>query len=654
MNRLQAFVKEKQRELVRERQQQLLQQIVSNDRNLSEVELSGAVDDGYCEEVLDGLHENCFLTKLKAVNRDMNGLASAVAAMLNKNQNLVVLRLSNCSLQDDAVTTILGGLIKNTSIVSLMLDNNRITSGKSVALLMTHNSSVENIDLTNNRLGIHGDAEFLCIADALPAARGLKSLHLGGNGISDTAARHYASVIERTIEDGVGSTPIQILDLGEESSVRIETKRTLTQLLAVKKRPGLGQGNLSPPPSFRDPSSKAMEVHVGTASLDTMTDLTMMEIELILASHSQAECSSDATGTVAGSCDGTETEGETSNGVDVEAEKRAAVAAALVNRTEELRRSNAQNEKLSAQVAALLTDKEILAEHMVETKKENAELKAKMAQMEEQMRLMQLASEEALSKAGTSEKKALEAQRDVTELVALQEAEMQKVAEQTTALQTRLAQVSELLTAASGERDAALTRLSAAEDVISSMEKERADSTDAVQHLLKDFATSSTAGGVSEGQLHFRPTREVAVLTDVTPREEQKKLQKKQSRRQSTPDPVPPSSNSDLQGRGTDSSFAGSPSVSAPPVASPQDNASDNGWCDAGADHGDLLSSQAMTKDRWVPDGTVQWCMSGCRTKFSLTVRKHHCRRCGRVFCDKCCPKSNLHQGKRLCVLCLQ
>uniref|UniRef100_A0A3B3Q226 Zinc finger, FYVE domain containing 21 n=1 Tax=Paramormyrops kingsleyae TaxID=1676925 RepID=A0A3B3Q226_9TELE len=31
-------------------------------------------------------------------------------------------------------------------------------------------------------------------------------------------------------------------------------------------------------------------------------------------------------------------------------------------------------------------------------------------------------------------------------------------------------------------------------------------------------------------------------------------------------------------------------------------------------------------------------CMQ-CDTKFDFITRKHHCRRCGRCFCDKCCSK---------------
>lgn len=46
---------------------------------------------------------------------------------------------------------------------------------------------------------------------------------------------------------------------------------------------------------------------------------------------------------------------------------------------------------------------------------------------------------------------------------------------------------------------------------------------------------------------------------------------------------------------------------------------------------------QMVTRPVWVPDAVAKECMV-CRTKFSTFVRKHHCRRCGRVVCSACSP----------------
>ena len=37
----------------------------------------------------------------------------------------------------------------------------------------------------------------------------------------------------------------------------------------------------------------------------------------------------------------------------------------------------------------------------------------------------------------------------------------------------------------------------------------------------------------------------------------------------------------------------------------------------------------------WLPDAAAAACQA-CQAVFTLTRRKHHCRNCGRIFCDAC------------------
>ncbi|KAI0483338.1 FYVE zinc finger-domain-containing protein [Xylariaceae sp. FL0804] len=46
---------------------------------------------------------------------------------------------------------------------------------------------------------------------------------------------------------------------------------------------------------------------------------------------------------------------------------------------------------------------------------------------------------------------------------------------------------------------------------------------------------------------------------------------------------------------------------------------------------------QAVTLPRWQPDAEATYCPI-CHTQFSIWVRKHHCRKCGRVVCSACSP----------------
>jgi hypothetical protein len=66
------------------------------------------------------------------------------------------------------------------------------------------------------------------------------------------------------------------------------------------------------------------------------------------------------------------------------------------------------------------------------------------------------------------------------------------------------------------------------------------------------------------------------------------------------------------------------------------------------------MSPIIMEPDRWVPDDQVSTCMVCNETRFSLFIRRHHCRSCGKVICYEC---SEFHlDGKamiRFCVSCL-
>ncbi|KAM6335432.1 zinc finger FYVE domain-containing protein 21 isoform 2-T2 [Podargus strigoides] len=55
-------------------------------------------------------------------------------------------------------------------------------------------------------------------------------------------------------------------------------------------------------------------------------------------------------------------------------------------------------------------------------------------------------------------------------------------------------------------------------------------------------------------------------------------------------------------------------------------------------EHRSARSPFGLDEPPWVPDKECPRCMQ-CDTKFDFITRKHHCRRCGKCFCDKCCSK---------------
>jgi len=56
---------------------------------------------------------------------------------------------------------------------------------------------------------------------------------------------------------------------------------------------------------------------------------------------------------------------------------------------------------------------------------------------------------------------------------------------------------------------------------------------------------------------------------------------------------------------------------------------------------------------QWLPDNTTSWCMD-CNSAFTFFKRRHHCRKCGKIFCSDCCPKNDSISGMRWCRKCRQ
>ncbi|XP_006879109.1 PREDICTED: zinc finger FYVE domain-containing protein 21 [Elephantulus edwardii] len=74
-------------------------------------------------------------------------------------------------------------------------------------------------------------------------------------------------------------------------------------------------------------------------------------------------------------------------------------------------------------------------------------------------------------------------------------------------------------------------------------------------------------------------------------------------------------------------------------------------------EHLSFSSPFGLEEPQWVPDKECPRCMQ-CDTKFDFITRKHHCRRCGKCFCDRCCsqkvplPRMCFVDPVRQCVQC--
>uniref|UniRef100_A0A8C4IAV1 Early endosome antigen 1 n=1 Tax=Dicentrarchus labrax TaxID=13489 RepID=A0A8C4IAV1_DICLA len=69
-----------------------------------------------------------------------------------------------------------------------------------------------------------------------------------------------------------------------------------------------------------------------------------------------------------------------------------------------------------------------------------------------------------------------------------------------------------------------------------------------------------------------------------------------------------------------------------------------------------IKQSQSLTR-KWAEDHEVQNCMA-CGKGFSVTIRKHHCRHCGNIFCAECSSRNALTPSSkkpvRVCETCFE
>ncbi|KAJ1970761.1 hypothetical protein H4R34_005958, partial [Dimargaris verticillata] len=69
-----------------------------------------------------------------------------------------------------------------------------------------------------------------------------------------------------------------------------------------------------------------------------------------------------------------------------------------------------------------------------------------------------------------------------------------------------------------------------------------------------------------------------------------------------------------------------------------------------------VIDPLAALASRWVPDEAATVCMVCQTTAFTLLIRKHHCRACGRVICYRCSVMTSVRMEKavRMCTDCFR
>ncbi|KAF9921897.1 hypothetical protein FBU30_008040 [Linnemannia zychae] len=200
------------------------------------------------------------------------------------------------------------------------------------------------------------------------------------------------------------------------------------------------------------------------------------------------------------------------------------------------------------------------------------------------------------------------------------------------------------------------------------------------QHLLEQqqkqqvLAAPPTLQEIETKYSQLPPQYRQAVLEQQQKEHQQRLLQQQQQQRQPQPHGSP---------RPDTQRLYQSASVSSSPTGNPSSNGAKSPVArqsGVNASHQRIVSAPLMSSSRnetnpnaigpgrahWKPDNSTQVCTwPGCLLEFGFFDRRHHCRRCGDIFCSAHCSKSvpldqaldfNLAMGvpSRACIGCYE
>ena len=171
---------------------------------------------------------------------DSEAVGCAIERMLSMNRTLKVLNVSGCELTCEVAAYIANGLAQNHSVRKVILRSNNIGSTGAVSILrsLEHNTSLKELDLSENSQLAEGDSEAVgcAIERMLNVNRTLKVLNLSGCGLDTTVV----TSIFRSLQH---NTSLEKLDLswkselgeGDSETVGCAIERMLTVNRTLKE-----------------------------------------------------------------------------------------------------------------------------------------------------------------------------------------------------------------------------------------------------------------------------------------------------------------------------------------------------------------------------------------------------------------------------------
>lgn len=571
--------------------------------------------------ILRAIEDNKIVTHLTISNRsDAAEFISALTPLLSKNLTLKYLKIDSVYFGDDLSLPLFGAMAKNSSIETAILNNIGITSMQSVLLLLNHTQVLKSLDLSNNDFD---DDAFMSLADGLRrvSSHELRELRLVNTGVDDGVLNRLCCVLEESIDYCPG---LRMLDCGTCEGVTDATRVRTNAVLETRRDRAVeiakgggnaikgadasaasdlnsnGGGISSSPQKGSDAksdrgsdSATAMmsargEINSSQASPSAVaTDSPQQEVPQIEVADSASLAPPDHQQGGL-SRKASDIPPPTSSYVDTQAEISAAIAAAT-----------SQHEAKVAQLAILLGD----------SQSQSAKLQERLAEVE-----AHLATTQSDTRAIKDASKAMHTQFQ------------QKVAETEAAAAGQLKEAASII----ASLNAKVTEMAA------SAEKQR------MSHEEGMSAHQATITRLSAENAALRDE----YLKDLREAIEVQKRSLEQSAAESNP-----FANRDVEVQTEDVEVSAKAKKAATTSKQAAKGYRANAYDEAVSDFA-MVDREEATDDqsRWKKDADVTHCTT-CHKEFTLTRRRHHCRRCGNIYCSDCIVKSKVDK-ENVCTNC--
>ena len=171
---------------------------------------------------------------------DSEAAGCAIERMLNVNRTLKLLKLAKCGFTSEVASSFSNGLAQNHSVSKMILHSNNIGSAGAVSIFrsLEHNTSLEELDLSQNRQLAEADSEAVgcAIERMLNVNRTLKVLNLSGCNVTD-------SILKCILTGLTKNTSLVKLDM-ELSKLSVTSAVSLFQQMTTLSRVHVGEVNV--------------------------------------------------------------------------------------------------------------------------------------------------------------------------------------------------------------------------------------------------------------------------------------------------------------------------------------------------------------------------------------------------------------------------